>query len=133
MTLRGPCGPKNAAQSNSSIVKTISFQVRPNPYGLCFPAVQPFWCLLGHLLYRGLWPGQKYILYVHIVKWSVHAFSGFINQSHMFEFQLVLAGAFAGWYWTFDKKKSLPINGDIALSLMMMVKLFCAARPIERK
>ena len=26
--------------------------------------------------------------------------------------QLVLAGAFAGWYWTFDKKKRLPSNGD---------------------
>jgi len=25
--------------------------------------------------------------------------------------QLVLAGAFAGWYWTFDKKKRLPSNG----------------------
>ena len=26
--------------------------------------------------------------------------------------QLVLAGACAGWDWTFDKKKRLPSNGD---------------------
>ena len=25
--------------------------------------------------------------------------------------QLVLAGAFAGWYWTFKKPENLPTNG----------------------
>ena len=28
--------------------------------------------------------------------------------------QLVLAGAFAGWYWTFKKPDNLPANGLLA-------------------
>ena len=36
--------------------------------------------------------------------------------------QLVLAGAFAGWYWTFNKQKNLPTNGrDFEI---MVVPLF---------
>ena len=36
----------------------------------------------------------------------------------MTKFQLVLAGAFAGWYWTFDKKKNLASNGKPSPSLI---------------
>ena len=44
--------------------------------------------------------------------------------------QLVLAGAFAGWYWTFNKQKNLPANGRnfeimvVPLFLSVLVFIF---------
>ena len=101
------------AQLRWAVISSGSFSatIFPNPISRSPPGtVQPTWLLhfscSTSLVYFGAFslsrPLDRSLLSQRRNKTDLF---------HISRFQLVLAGAFAGWYWTFDKKKNLASNG----------------------